>query len=751
MNRKSDGRLSDAALGVGLVLLFSNCIALAQDVALEVVLVTAQKRTESLQDVPVAVNAFSADTIQEAEIHNATDLALVTPSLSVTRNSTAFNTRFAIRGIGTAQNDPALEPSVGLFFDGVFLGRSGLGMSDLSDVERIEVLQGPQGTLYGKNSNAGAISVITKRPNLEGYEGYVEATMGNYDLLRTTLAVSGPMTETLGFRLAGNLHQRDGFMKNSGGNDLNDVDDWNVQGKLLWEPSDRLGLLLSGIHVERSNSCCAPDSTQVQAVQDELAAQGFERDKNDPYDYRIATSRDTEFELDSDVLSLQIDYEADWGTLTSITAWSDYAYSEFSDPDRSQLRLVDIINEQSSGDSLSQELRLDASPSESFDYLLGLFYYEQETQRGESDSAIPLPADRVVLGEDFLTIAPQVDSSLPWLAIARPGDYLFGKNVWNNETFAVFGQLTWHLGDQWGVTGGLRWTDEERKADLLAGNVSSAPLAPDVTFWSFVSTPVDASLHRTSKNVDWLLKVAFHARDDIMVYVSAATGTKSGNFNGVNGLADEREFDDENTLSYELGLKSTLLDSRLRLNAAAFYTEIDDYQSQQQLATGIGTRVGNEAEVEVSGVDLQLDAVPLENLTLTAGLLYMHKYEIMPADSEPFDLPFTADYTGNLAATLVFPVVGGMLYLRADYMHMGNHATSAQDAELLGREDFDDRTLVNAKLGWRNNHWNVSIWGKNLTQDKYARLTTNPTIYSGQESYFLAEPFTYGANIRYTF
>ncbi|MEM1156046.1 MAG: TonB-dependent receptor plug domain-containing protein, partial [Pseudomonadota bacterium] len=177
MKLQPDLRLIDFAAAVGLATLICNSTALAQNIALEEVIVTAQKRSESLQDVPVAVNAYSAHTLQEAEIHNATDLAVMTPSLSVTRNSTAFNTRFAIRGIGTAQNDPALEPSVGIFFDGVFLGRSGLGMSDLSDVERIEVLQGPQGTLYGKNSNAGVISVVTKRPNREEYEGYGEISV----------------------------------------------------------------------------------------------------------------------------------------------------------------------------------------------------------------------------------------------------------------------------------------------------------------------------------------------------------------------------------------------------------------------------------------------------------------------------------------------------------------------------------------------------------------------------------------------
>ena len=314
--------------------------ALAQDLVLEEVIVTAQKRAESLQDVPVAVNAFTADTIQEAGINNANDLAIMTPSLLSLSISSPFQTKLQIRGIGTAQNDPALEPSVGVFVDGVFLGRSGLGMSDLTDIQRIEVLQGPQGTLYGKNTNAGAISVTTKRPSFEGFEGYAEATVGDYDMGNLTLSATGPLSDTVAWRLSGNIHQRDGYLDNSDATDGNDADDWNVQGKLLWEPNDRLSLMLAGSHVDRNNSCCVPDAIQGDAVQAELARQGLPQDKNDSGDYKIATNVDSEFELESDMLSLHIDYDMDWGTITSITGWSDYDYTQGSDPDRSQLDIM---------------------------------------------------------------------------------------------------------------------------------------------------------------------------------------------------------------------------------------------------------------------------------------------------------------------------------------------------------------------------------------------------------------------------
>jgi iron complex outermembrane recepter protein len=717
--------------------------ALAQGpLVLEEVIVTAQKRSESLQEVPVAVNAFSAATIQEAGINNTADLAVMTPSLHSLNVQSPFTTKLQIRGIGTAQSDPALEPSVGVFVDGVFLGRSGLGMSDLTDIERIEVLQGPQGTLYGKNTNAGAISVITKRPSFEGFEGYVEASVGDYDMGKLTLAATGPLSDTLAYRLSGNIHRRDGYMENSGAADGNDADDWNVQGKLLWEPNDRLSLMLAGSHVDRNNTCCVPDATQGDPVQAELAQRGLPQDKNDPRDYKIATNRDAEFALESDTLSLHIDYVLEWGSITSITAWNDYDYTQLVDQDRSQLDIIGGPGEFYSGDSLSQELRLDSQVGDNIDYQLGLFYYEQTTQRGDGTTT-------VTLGDDFLTIAAQEIG--PVIAqIAAPGDYLFGKGVWDNDTFAIFGQATWHIGERWHLTGGLRWTDEEREAELFSDNVSTAPaVANGVTsYLGRISTPVDDTFNRSSDNVDWLLKAAFDLSEGTMIYASAATGTKSGNFNGVNGTPEQREFDDEDTLGYELGAKSTFLDSRVRLNSAIFYTEVDDYQFQQGLPDG-GAIVSNEAEVEVSGLDLQLEALPLENLTLTAGLLYMHDYDVVSGPNEGKKLSTTPDYTANLGATLVFPLADGALYLRGDYMYMDDHVTNNSNEP----EDvaFQDRTAVNAKLGWRNDNWNLSVWGKNLTDDGYAGLTSQVQRFSGSRAYYLTPPRTYGATLRYDF
>ncbi|MEZ5573095.1 MAG: TonB-dependent receptor [Halioglobus sp.] len=742
----------NAASLLAIAICYAISAAFAQAGTLEEVIVTANKRAQNLQDVPITVTAFSEEIIQEAGIKNVSDLALLTPSLNISVNTQPFTAAFRIRGIGTSQSDPALEPSVGLFVDDVYLSRSGLGMSDLTDIERIEVLQGPQGTLYGKNTNAGAISIFTKRPNLEEFEGYLESTVGDYDLRMVTVAASGPITPALAYRLSGNINERDGYFINSSGDDLNSANDWNIVGKLLYEPSDDLSILITGNYVDRDSKCCAADASQGASVNEELVARGLPPDKNNPYDHKIAVNVDNDFYVKTRSLSMVIDYDRDWGALKSITALGDSDGGTSYDVDRSELDVMSYIDAVSSGDSYSQEFRFTSEAGSSLDYLLGVFYFQSTNKVGDDNPF-------VFLGEDFISQANQqpdlgqiLPPGVPNIAfIAQPGDSLRVKDKLETQTVAVFGQSTWHISERWRLTGGLRWTDESKDADLFTA-VDSTAISAALTGQSFltaVSTPIDDDFSRNNSDVNWLVNVSYDVLDETMLFASAATGTKSGGFNTVNGTPQQREFEDESTISYEMGAKSTLLDARLRINASAFLTQIDDFQFQQQLATGIGTLVSNQASVETSGLDLDVQAVPLPNLTLGAGLMYLYKYRITAGAQQGDDLPFAAQYSGNVSATVFFPLADGGVYLRTDFSYMGDHLTTAS-ADYQDR-DVQDRKQLNANLGWRNDHWNVSVWGKNLTDEKYAGLTAATFPVTSMDAYFLTPPRTYGATLRYTF
>ena len=744
------GYLSSITVTVTVTVLASGH-AMAQERTLEEVIVTATKRSQSIQDVAMTVTAFSAEQIREANIQNATDVAVLTPSLVVATNTQPFTASFRIRGVGTAQNDPALEPSVGIFVDDVYLNRSGFGMSDLTDIQRIEVLNGPQGTLYGKNTNAGAVLVYTKLPNAEEFEGYIEATVGDYDLQRYTLAASGPITDALAFRFSGNIHKRDGYFENGGnGGDLDDADDWNVMAKLLYQPSDDLSVLVNASYVERDNTCCAADAVQGESVNLALIEQGLSPDKNDPYDYEVAVDVPSEFKNEVSNISMVLDYSSAWGDLKTITAWNNSDGSSSYDADRSQLDVM-YVDGASESEFFSQEIRFTSEFGDLIDYQIGLFYFKSEQNPGDGKPSVFLGDDFISQGNqnEIVNILPPQVPSIAF--IAQPGDTLTNEHTLEAETFALFGRATWHITDRWHFTGGLRVSQEEKDAELFTTVDSTAPSQSiaGFSFLSTVSTPIDDSFSRQSDNVDWLADLSYDWDENVMTFARFATGTKSGGFNAVSGSPEEREFDDETTISYELGVKATVLDSRLLLNISAFLSEIDDYQFQEQVETGIGTRVGNEAEVELRGIDLFVQAKPLPNLTLGFGLMYLDKAEITDGPEKGKPLPVAPDYSANLNATVFLPLPVGAAYLRGDYSYMDDHRTT--NADELRTQDIQDRETLNATLGWRTERWNLSVWGKNLTDDEYAGVTTATSQITGTDPYFLTPPRTYGATLRYEF
>jgi iron complex outermembrane receptor protein len=747
-------------LAAALLLTIYGPGAFAQAPVLEEVIVVATKRAESLQDIAVTVTAFGEDTISEANIRDAADVAVLTPSLNINANISPFSSRVTIRGIGTA-GSTFLEPSVGTFVDGVYLNRTGLAVSDLVDIERIEVLQGPQGTLYGKNTNAGAIVITTKAPNVEENEAHLEVSAGNYSMRRLTGSISGPLSESFAYRLAGNYHKRDGYLENIAGDDLNDADDWNLIGKLLWEPTDTLSILLKASHVERDMLCCSPDSTQSPIADQYTLDKGLPIAGNDPYDYLTAQDEPSPFEQESSSASLHIDWDTEWGLIESITAWDDYDIDSSQESSRSVLDVV-FLNQPQSGDSFSQELRFSGN-TDNIDYMAGLYYFQQKTRDGDGSLAALIGADAVPVGSRV--VGPQT------ALITAEGDNSYQDNLFETETMAVFGRATWHIGDDWHLTGGIRWSDEEKDADLFVDVESSALTAqdpanipppllallasqgifPPFSLLSSARPEIDATFSRSSDNVDWLASLSYDLSMDTLLFASVSTGTKSGGFNGVAGSPEEREFNDEDTTSYELGIKSTLLDARLRINSTLFLTEIEELQSTQQAPSGLGQVTANQGEVEVSGLDLQLDALPLPNLTLNFGLQYLHKYEFTAGPQKGEDLPFAAEFSANLGATLVFPIADGGLYLRGDYSYMDDHLTNVASAAQLEAKDVQDRENLNMALGWRNDNWNLSVWGKNLTDEAYAVQTLTPFPITDMDAYFLAPPRTYGATVRYNF
>lgn len=719
---------------VGLCLSSVSTAALAQ---VQEIVVTATKEEETLSTVPVTVNAFAEETLEEANIESLQDVALLAPSLQVNFASSQFGSRISIRGIGTYQTDPALEPSVGLFVDGVFLARSGLGLSDLSDVERVEVLQGPQGTLYGKNANAGAISVTTKRPSLDGVEGFAEVSVGNFSLVEITGGISTPLSDTLAIRVSGNYKRRNGIFDNSLGSDLSDVGDWNVQGKLFWQPTDNFSVLVSGSHLEIDTTCCGSDATVSDATNAALVAAGFPAEDNEPFDFNVSVDQDSAFELNSELIYISAKYETDFGIITSSTAWDNFTYLTAFDVDRTALDVL-RVEENSGGDSFSQELRFNSDPIGDLEFMAGLFYFNQHTRRGDGTPF-------AIAGADFITVgsAQGIPFPAPLAFTIAPGDFLRINSTIDTETFAVFGQATWHIGDLVHLTGGLRFSDESKEASLFNETVSTAPsTALGFSLLDGFLTPIDADLERSSSNVDWLVRASLDLNDSSILFASISTGTKSGGINTSTGQPADREFDDERTTNVELGVKYTSPSRIFRANGTVFYTVVRDFQFQTQLPSGAGLFVSNDAEVEVSGVDFQFEVVPSDNFEISGGALYLHKYEVTEGVNAGEELNYTADWKFNISPTFRFPVGDGELFWRSDFSYTSDHQVT---------RIRQDRTLVNSSLGWRNGTWDISIWTKNLFDEEYVIEAPETFAFTGTNAFNLGQPMTFGASARINF
>ncbi|MDE0950891.1 MAG: TonB-dependent receptor [Halioglobus sp.] len=732
-------------VSAAIALVLCNSVAFSQTTTLEEVVVTATKRAASLQDIPITVNAISEKTIREAGITDIVDVAALVPALTVSTNINPFASALRIRGFGTSQNDPSLEASVAFLVDGVYMGRSGLGMSDLTDIERIEVLQGPQGTLYGKNSNAGVISVITKNPNMEETEGYVETSFGDYSMQKYVGSVTGPITDTLGYLVAGSWHEHDGWLKSNTGDDLNAAQDWNARGKIRWQPTDLLSIQLTASHVDRDTSCCAADATQTSAVTDQLIAQGLPVPKNDAFNYKNNVDVDSNFDLKSDAANIKMDYELDSATLTSLTSWNDYDYKTSTDADRSELAILALVDDKYTGELWTQELRLTSDIDGPLQYILGGFYANEKLTRGGTGEGV------AKIGDDIIAVGGASTGLGPGFGVlVQPGDTVFIDNSWKTESYAIFGQSTYNFSERWAATLGLRYTNEDKEASLFAEPVSTAAAAATgAALVQLAFAPVDDSFHRNSDGFTWLANLTFFMTDEIMMFTSVSTGSKSGGFNGVAGEGAPREFDDEDTTNYELGIKSQLLDNRLQINGSIFYTKFKELQFLAQQPAGVGTFVSNAAEGTSAGVDLNFSAAPWDFLMLSGGLQYLDaQYGSGELDDQGFDVPYAPHWSGNFAATLMLPVAKGVSYLRGDYSYMSDHFTNPTYQVSSAEQD---KTRVNVRLGWRNENWDGALWVKNATDNAYSSLAAAPIAYSGTQAQFLAAPRTYGVTVRYTF
>ena len=463
---------SALCLGVGFAAIASAAMpAIAQEAedesprTLQTVTITATKREQTLQDVPVAVSVVDESVIAKAQILDLNDLQSLVPSLSVGQLQSSSNTNFVIRGFGNGANNAGIEPSVGVFIDGVYRSRSASQISDLPNIERVEVLRGPQSTLFGKNASAGVISVITKKPSFER-GGNVEGSVSNYNGYRAKAYVTGPISDTLAFSLGGSYNTRDGYVDDIGtGQETNERNRYGLRGELLFEPNENTSFRLIGDYDTIDELCCAAANVVNGPTGAIINALGGELVPEDPFSYNVAYNFGSENNIDNGGLSLQGDFDIGNMTLTSITAYRESDLEQNADSDFTSADLIGRNYNKTDIETFTQEVRLTSSGDGPVDWMVGGFYFDEKVA---IDNEFFYGADFRGYA-DFLSggALDLVEGALGLpvgLVFAQQGQGLVEEFGQDNTAWSLFGTVDWHLTDRFTATLGLNYTEDEKDA-----------------------------------------------------------------------------------------------------------------------------------------------------------------------------------------------------------------------------------------------------------------------------------------------
>ncbi len=653
-------------------IVLATATSFTQAQMLEEVIVSAQKRVESLQDVPISVTAIQGDKLQSAGIANMSAMSDNVPNLFI--SDAAVNTNIFMRGMGSGNNQ-AFEQSVGMYIDGVYMGRGRQYRSPFVDVERVEVLRGPQGTLFGKNTVAGAINVTTASPDVgDELNGSIAVTAEENGGKIAEGYVSGSVTDNFAMRFGGKWRETDGYLENV----YLDTDEPALEETLyrftaVWQPTDSLDINFKYSHSDYDR-VGAPSTTKLY-----LDAEGRARDVPNASDFAgiayaavdnffpdFAAATQDEFttykdnnlgfdgktaqigknpeisENETDNLVLKVDWDVAGMLFTSITGWSSYESLDGVDVDWLPLQFISRDDDQVF-EQFSQEFRITSPGGEFFDYVAGVYYEQSDLEFDR----------RVDLDTNLGGITPQligIDNLMISLTgglysanqIARSHAYQLDSDSW-----AVFGQGTFNISDSFRVTVGLRYTEENKEVEtsqfLSDDNtgLDTPSLNPFLTtIWAEAFNSYNYQFKEDRKTDKWLpsLNAQWDVLDDTMLYFSYTQGFKSGGFTGADDgepagyiagqapdpvqtiftdPADAFEFQDEEVDAFEIGGKHTLLDGGMTLNWAAFYTEYDNLQVS--VFKGVGFGVSNAASTIVQGIEVDLIWQATDDLRLGAS------------------------------------------------------------------------------------------------------------------------------------
>lgn len=717
---------------------------------IEEVVVTATRREQSFRDVPMAVSALDSQRLQDTGVTEFNDIQSQVPSFEIEANTNPFTTSLRIRGMGNLANIPNFEPAVGLFVDGAYRSRSGVAMGDLLDVERIEILRGPQSVLYPKNVTAGLVNVITQRPT-DDFSAWGGASFGNLNYWQLQGGINGALADGVRGRLAAVTSDRDGsFNDTVNGTKSGGFARTAFRGQLEFDIGDRANLRLIAGYSDKDGDCCSPDVLPGAVSTRFLGLLGRPVD-SDPFNRRTTYSDPYRFEGDQYDLLADFSYDFDWAVLTSTTSYDHFSVESQIDSEQSAFTAAVFLDRQDS-DALGQEFRLTSQGDGPISWMTGAYYYDNDFTRGSLSPNEPI----LVLGPDIVPLPAPFNGAA--------GDQSSFRSLNDTRHWSLFGQLDWQATERTKLSAGLRYIDEKKSIDVRSNYLVAA--LPSLALNTTVPTPVVAE--RSMDGLAWNLSALFDVAADTTVYATVSEGYKAGGYNGdwdASGAltAAKREFDDESVLNLEAGLKSRFWDGQATLNLSVFRSEFDDFQNASFL--GLNFLVRNAESVVTQGIELDGSVRPVTGLTIdyaiayldaeydkfTRGACYFGRTPTNAAertcDLSGETLPNAPTWRSNLGAQFEQPLATGTGFLRADWSYSSELNV---DTALDPRAEQGSYSLLSARLGWRNDRYSVSVWGDNLTDETVMTAAGPQTIFGGIDGglqIYLNESRTYGVTM----
>lgn len=759
-------------------LLISSNIASAQ---LEEIVVTARKTAEDIQDVPISISAFSGDAIEELGVEDLADVAKFAPNVSfdgaAAVSGSSIGSTVFIRGIGQTDFTLNSDPGVGIYIDGVYVARSIGGLLDLVEIDTVEVLRGPQGTLFGKNTIGGAINVRSKMPDQE-LGGFLEVQAGNFSRLNVKAGANLPLSETFAANVAFAVLNQDGYQERilqPEADELGNIDRFVGRTRLAWTPTDEFSADLA-IDFTRGREQSVPQTVidfnlgtgalflpaaaglipgSTAQVRPEFAGNGFTGAQFANGDFIVADPRRTFYggpsRSDFDIFGSALTLSYDFGgvQLKSITAYreieSDFARDSLSSP----FLAADTVDRYDQ-EQFSQEIQLLGDYGDGRgNYVVGAFWLSEE---GVNDNL--------------------VDTSIGGLGSGGAVD---------NDSFAVFAQTSFDLSDTVGITAGVRFTDEEKRFDpgfrggeqlfTVSPNGAAIGLPPAGATIPLIVAPESLGLGQFYENsddkVDFTFALNYSLNENTLLYGSISSGFKAGGFSqriGPGPGVPAPDFRREDVVSYEVGLKSTSLNDTLRFNAAVFATEYDDLQVTP-IFEGIGPVTRNIGDAEIWGFEFEWNYVPNDVFEWTGGVGYLDDEltsltpeaavnvdlmgnQILTLDTE---LAKTPEWSVSSAASYRIAMgTDADVFLRANWSYTSSMFNDVLNSESLRRPALH---LFGASIDYEKGAWVFSITGNNLTDEEYI-VTGNDETAAAQFGYTqatYARPREWWASVRRSF